>query len=178
MKPKAPKWLTESFRDGVDERELVVWEMDEPPRCWLAAFDPAGKPCEGKLERFHFVRRQTVEGVLGNLLPTLRPINFEEAEIVFAPQLEPAVGMDIVHVAAWDPRNGGIACEAHHRRADSHLVPLPSEQLVVPYEALPEHVLEFASDYGLEEQLEAKYERQGPSEAQRDQWEADVWNWR
>lgn len=148
-KPKAPRWLTESFAQGIDERELVVWEMDEPPRCWLAPFDQAGKPCEGKLERFHFLSRQRVEHGLSD--------SFEWG---FGGTREWDHIADLILLAAWDPRNGGIACEAHHRRLDSHLVPLPSEQLVVPYEALPEHVLEFAGDYGLEEQLEAKYERQ------------------
>lgn len=172
MKPKAPRWLTESFRDGVDERYAVeVADIhDEQPLpcwCWLAQFDPAGKPCEGKLERFHFVRRQTVESALGALLPEAYELVLDALYLARPDELVPQRRIDwtdTIHAAAWDPRNGGIACEAHHRRLDSALVPLPSEQLIVPYEALPEHVLEFADDYGFEELLEAKYEKV-PSDA-------------
>lgn len=158
-KPKAPRWLTESFAQGIDERELIVFDACSTP-CWLAQFDPAGKPsCEGGFERFHFLSRQRVEHGLEALMPRNAAGWSDEAEqragLGFP---EPR---DLILIAAWDPRNGGIACEAHHRRLDSALVPLPSEQLVVPYEALPEHVLEFADDYGLTEQLEAKYEPKG-----------------
>lgn len=153
---KAPRWLTESFAQGIDERELIVFDAGEPV-CWLAQFDPSEKPCEGKFERFHFVRRQTVEDALWLALQGLE----EDGPVEHSWYIHPAPDPDLIHVAAWDPRNGGIACEAHHRRLDSHLVPLPSEQLSVPYEALPEHVIEFSEDYGLEDQLEAKYEPKG-----------------
>lgn len=151
MKPKAPTWLREAFRDGVDDREEI--ETMTGPRfygCWLAQFDPAHKPCEGKLERFHFLSRQRVESALGLALQCLE----EDGPVEHSWYVHPAPDPDIILIAAWDPRNGGIACEAHHRRFDSHLVPLPSEQLVVPYDALPEHVIEFAEERGLELQLE------------------------
>lgn len=143
MKPKAPRWLTESFAVGIDEREAMA-QLDEwtDAQCWLAQFDPTNRRCSGRYERFHYVSRQRVENALRALLPDVS---------VFSAY--PGVDADLVLLAAWDPRNGGIACEAHHRRFDSHLVPLPSEQIVVPYDALPEHVIEFADDYGLEDEL-------------------------
>lgn len=159
-KPKAPRWLTESFKDGVDERYAAEAEFmgDEGVECWPAQFDPQRRQCEGRFERFHFLGRQRVEHTLGGLLPTEIIIDPKPGEEVYGSGLELLDWTDFILLAGWDPRNGGIACEAHHRRLDSHLVPLPSEQLVVPFEALPEHVLDFASDYGFEEQLEAKYE--------------------
>ena len=47
---KAPRWLTEAFKEGVDERELLVFDASEV-QCWLAQFDPAKRPCEGPFER-------------------------------------------------------------------------------------------------------------------------------
>jgi hypothetical protein len=144
---KAPRWLTESFAQGVDEREHVAYveEWAEPVGlCWLAQFDPAQRPCEGRFERFHFIGRQRVRNALYSALPTWESFGAENRD-------------DVLFVAEWDCRNGGIACEAHHRRLDSHLVPLPSEQLHVPLNALPEHVLEFAADWGLEDTLEERF---------------------
>jgi hypothetical protein len=155
VKPRSPVWLCESFRDGVDERELVEvgagfaseWRYYG---CWLAQFDPLEQDCGGRnfpyLERFHFISRQRVENALGALLPW------------WASQpLRGGFRMDerneLILLAAWDPRNGGIACEAHHRRLDSHATP----ELVVPRSALPKHVLEFAEEWGLESQLESKF---------------------
>jgi hypothetical protein len=134
---KAPRELTEAFRDGVDERESIAYlDVDDGtvPICWLAQFDKAGRPCEGRFERFHFLGHQRVKKALGLLLPELgqESADGREAPIIYAPQLRPPIGEDIIWAAEWDSRNGGIACEAHHRRFDSHLVPLPSEELVVP----------------------------------------------
>lgn len=172
MKPKAPRWLTEAFRDGVDEREAVI-AWDEPQSaCWLAQFDPTEKPCEGRFERFHFVGRQRVEHALGALLPItweeVNPVGVASVEALInvatgeIEEYDPALwAPDLILLAAWDARNGGIACEAHHRRYDSHLAPVPSEQLAIPYEALPEHVLEFAETWGLEHELESAFIPQG-----------------
>ena len=55
--------------------------------------------------------------------------------------------------------------ESFRDGVDKHLVSLPSEEVVVPYSALPEHVLEFASEWGLENELEAKFPVFGRKEA-------------
>jgi hypothetical protein len=44
---KAPRWLTEAFRDGVDERETLTFDDGLAPVCWLAQFDRGQRPCEG-----------------------------------------------------------------------------------------------------------------------------------
>lgn len=152
---KAPRELTEAFRDGVDERESAAYFDDGiTPVCWLAQFDKAQRPCEGRFERFHFIGRQRVEHALGSWL--LGAVRYEWKS--FGEFLTPGEQQAICHLAAWDCRNGGIACELHHRKFDSHLVSLPSEEIVVPRSALPEHVEEFAADWGLEDELEAKFE--------------------
>lgn len=136
-KAKAPGWLRESFKDGIDER---FWE---PPiyvgptqgvypganaRCQLAYHDPLRRPCSGRLERFHWVNRQRIERAMDALLP--RDTTFDE-------NMERA---GLVLLAAWDSRIGAIACEEHHRRFDNHATP----PLIVPYEALPSHVIEWS----------------------------------
>lgn len=148
-KPKAPVWLREAFRDGVDEREHARLRVPAPdvapvrwdgpvPWCWLAQHDPRRRPCSGPLERFHFIGRQRVRAALFALLPGAREL--------IDWRWEPA---DLLPLAEWDARNGGIACEAHHRRFDNHLTP----ELPVRWMDLPGHVLEFADDWGLEDQL-------------------------
>lgn len=145
MKPKAPAWLRESFRDGVDERlprdpdggYLLISTRSRRRLCWLAEHDPLCRPCEGKFERFHFIPRQRVEHALYALFPW--PTVPEVRELIL--------------LAAWDPRNGGLACKAHHRRFDGHMTPT----LTIPRSALPAHVIEFAEDWGLESQLEQRF---------------------
>lgn len=163
-KPKAPVWLRESFRDGVDERESARVERSGKPypdawtACWLAAHDPLRRPCGGQnlgvvanLERAHMVSRQRVEnamwdalhgavrdeGPLGGDLSACRVLDHDEV-------------WDLILLAAWDPRNATINCEHHHRRQDHHATP----SLIIPYSALPSHVVQFAFDWGLEQQLD------------------------
>lgn len=150
MKPKAPRWLTEAFAVGVVEQTALrpspgagrtdIWD------CWLAPHDPRHRPCSGRcLERFHFVNRQRVENALGALLPS-------PPEVFHRGEVEPDRRV-LILLAAWDPRNGGIACEGHHRRLDSHATP----ELIVPHQTLPEHVIEFAADWGLESEIERRF---------------------
>lgn len=151
-KPKAPRWLTESFRDGIDERGRI-WEstyFGANPGCELAQHDPLHCPCCGRLERIHFVNRQRIENAMGALLPTNAEDamawdrSFYEDDFTFK-----WVPSDLVLLAAWDPRVGGISCQQHHRRYDNHATP----PLIVPYGALPSHVIDWAEDWGLESQL-------------------------
>lgn len=155
-KPKAPRWLTEAFRDGVDERDLPNFDAGPPPvvtplvyaganpACSLAHHDPARRPCSGPLERFHFIPRQRVENALWAML---RGGSIEVSPgASLAGILSAAEIWDLILLAAWDPRNGGIGCEGHHRRKDNHATPpLPIDGIDVPG-----HVLDFTVDYGLE----------------------------
>lgn len=151
-KPKAPVWLRQAFRDGVIElmpdRPAAAYK-GALGRCWLAQFDGYRRPCEGPFERFHFVNRQRVENSLWALMP-YNPVDIGDPASIFDPRLDKA---DLILLAAWDPRNGGVACEAHHRRLDSHAMPA----LILPQECLPGHVIEFAEDWGIESQLEARF---------------------
>lgn len=154
MKPKAPEWLRLSFAEGVDERTREANFGGFPAydgargNCYLARHDPLHRPCSGRLERFHYVNRQRIENAMAALLLAAR---WEE----FADGPEDSPFSNLILLAAWDPRVGGISCEGHHRRFDSALTP----PLVVPYDALPSHVTEWAESWGLESQLEARCPR-------------------
>lgn len=199
-KPKAPPWLAEAFRDGVDERDGGEdWRGVERargraaypgahPNCWLAHHDPARRPCAGDpshfLERFHFIPRQRVEAAIwealrGAIVDEPCPTCHGLGTVIDPTQLAPTPGYhrqrvacwdcdrvgtfraplvkaevdDLILLAAWDPRNGGLACEQHHRRFDDHQVSLPRDRVIVPYSALPPHVVHFAFDYGIDAQL-------------------------
>lgn len=158
--PDAPAWLCEAFRDGVDERYGAV-DSDRPRvhrvpayvgaqgYCWLAQHDPRRLPCTGRLERFHFIGRQRVKHALGALLPTYGYFPSLPDDSI----TQMMDGFDrgaLLVLAEWDARNGGVACEGHHRRFDNHATP----ELVVPGDAVPGHVFEFLCDWGLE--LEAE----------------------
>lgn len=142
MKRKAPEWLRLSFRDGVDERDTAQALQEiayTGTACWLAQFDPLERPCAGPLERAHLISRQRVEEKVWALLYD-GPIQEDF--------------WDYILNAAWDPRNAKFGCgHEHHPRFDSKQTPT----LIVPYAALPDHVHEFAEDYGLVAQLKEKF---------------------
>jgi hypothetical protein len=119
-----------------------------PPSCWFQDHIPGLDPCGGdwgpdKLEAAHWIKRQQVE---------------RWVKSQYGPYASPAFDLrgwkedqeDIVRLAVWDPRNAVPACEKHHRRFDSQRMPT----LVVPRRLVPEHVVEFTDDYGLETALE------------------------
>lgn len=148
-KPRAERWLTETFAAGVYERV-----MGENPRraipCWLAQHDPAHRLCSGPGEVFHFIPRQRVEAAMWDQLPDPNELSLSGAlgSAVWSYGEYRAWRDELILLAAWDPRNGGIGCEQHHRRTDKHRVTLPSEQIIIPRAALPIHVEEFIADYG------------------------------
>jgi len=172
-KAKAPAWLRAGFAEGVLE---LAPPRPRPAykgalgRCWLAQHDPRRRPCSGHFERFHFLRRQSVEDAVAALLPDrwelLRQLEDQmgepdfwsgnyaatvakaHGELVGSGALRPLA--DLILLAAWDPRNGGVGCEGHHRRFDHHLTPA----LPVRYEALPPHVVQFAFDWGIDHLLD------------------------
>lgn len=193
--PDAPAWLREAFRDGVDDREMVYrdgverWRSKQRPYaganpwCWLAQFDPKRLPCAGQdghlIERFHFLRRQSVEGAVGGYLPDrwellrhleaqiaepgfwddparAQPIASLHGEIIGSGKLAPLA--DLVLLAAWDPRNGGLGCEHHHRRFDHQAGSPTAPSIIVPAFALPEHVDLYIAGYGLDQLAEETFE--------------------
>ena len=173
-KAKAPSWLREAFSRGVDaytaaEHPIGHVGLYEGANrfCWLAQHDPAKRPCTpGRLERFHFIRRQDVEGAMWAQLPdTIQYCSdcggaggFAVERMIGHSFIEcgacegrghfsPYDPDELILIAAWDPRNGGLACEQHHRRYDQHQVSLPRERVIVPYAALPSRVIHFGFDY-------------------------------
>lgn len=118
--------------------------------------EPYG-PCDGPIEGAHWIKRQTVE----------RWIRTQMGEAVVLAQFEPELVVEpydvetLVALAAWDPRNGVPACERHHRIFDSQRVPLPSEQIVIWRHQVPAHVEAFATDWGLEHELDRKHDTIG-----------------
>jgi len=156
--PPIPCWLTEGFALGVDQREAAeAVRSADPYGCWLAQFDPLHRPCTNSLERCHIIKRQRVEKVLDAMLDGAEveeywdDWNGEEGGAGCDSFAMPKDWREeLVQLAAWDPRNARLGCTGHHPRFDSHATP----RLYVPYDALPDHVLEFAEDWGLELELE------------------------
>jgi hypothetical protein len=149
-KRKPPAWLTTAFAEGVVElappRPTPAYK-GALGRCWLAQHDERRRPCSGRLERAHLIPGQRVENALAALLP-YNPVSVFDPGSIF--EMNPATRRELILLAAWDPRNGIIACEGHHRRFDSHLTPA----LMVPRKALPGHAISFALDWGIEAQLD------------------------
>lgn len=154
-KPKPHRWLTQSFADGVDEQH-PRWAggarvlMHPKEACQLAQFDERGRPCEGRLERAHLIPRQRVENALAALMPH-NPVRITDPASIFEPRLDKK---ELILLAAWDPRNGVVVCQHHHRRYDSHATP----ELCIPAAALPDHVVEFIYDWGLESEAERRFD--------------------
>lgn len=157
-KPKPPHWLTASFADGVIELAPpnIRAYKDAYRDCWLAQFDERRRPCEAPLERAHMIPGQRVEHALGALLPGV-----EDAQAQMVEQWLQGNGRewayaatDLILLAAWDPRNGVIACQHHHRRYDSHATP----ELRIHAAALPDHAIEFIYDWGLESEAERRFD--------------------
>lgn len=176
-KPKAPRWLTEAFAQGVDEQVFAVLAgrradvgayPGADPLCWLAQYDPRCRPCSGRMERFHFVPRQRAENAIwGQLVGAVveepcelcrgsgcNPNNVLAAcpgcdgyRTWRAPMLN-GEAWEIIHVVGWDHRNGAIGCEHHHRRFDGHATSARAPKIVVPFAQLPGHVLDYVDDYG------------------------------
>lgn len=149
--PSVPRWLTEGFALGLDQREAAeAVRSADPYGCWLAQFDPLGRPCTTTLERCHIIKRQRVEKALAALLPDEILFDPEPGQEMFGSGVWFPDWRDVIQLAAWDPRNARLGCTGHHPRFDSNATP----RLYVPYDALPEHVLEFAANWGLEIELE------------------------
>lgn len=150
-KPKAERWLTEAFAQGVAERD--------PATCWLAQHDHLRRPCEGRAEIFHFIPRQRVENAMSAQLrwsAIYEVLSSRVTECVFR-ELSKEECDELILLAAWDPRNGGIGCEHHHRRFDGHRHSPENPKIIVPEEATPGHLREFVADYGLWTPFEERF---------------------
>jgi len=157
-KPKAPRALTEAFAAGVDDRlELAAAEglMHTPysgalAACWLAHHDPKRRPCSGPMERFHFIRRETVEDVIWAALreAAVEVGDHSPGTAGYRRPLRREEIWDLIHIAAWDSRNAELGCEHHHRRFDGHAVSPRAPKIIVPFPQLPGHVLDYVDDYG------------------------------
>lgn len=149
---EAPAWLRKAFADGVDEEVmaaedeglLLAAHSGASRYCWLAHYDERRQPCEGKLERFHFIGRQRVRNLLWDAL--LYAVYAETQEIFET--------RETIMLAEWDARNGGMACEHHHRRFDGHNVSPRAPKITVPYEAVPSRVIHFAFGLGISSGLD------------------------
>jgi hypothetical protein len=107
--------------------------------CWFSEHVPGelGR-CDGWIQGAHWIKRQRVESFVRLMGP-----HWVDAGRSMWDE-------DLPVLAAWDDRNGVAACEAHHARFDAHLMP----PLVVPRALVPDHVVEFCNDWGLETALE------------------------
>lgn len=99
--------------------------------CALASHDSLKLPCTGRIEAIHYLGRQRIRNA---------PIFL-------------CADPGIIALAEWDPRNGGAGCTGHHRRLDNQGEPA----LEIPFNALPERVIECANERGLEDELRRKF---------------------
>jgi hypothetical protein len=139
--------------------------MHPKEACWLARHAPEQRICSGRLERFHFIPRQRVEAGMWEQLRGAMiccPICGGSGDWRDSGSCEGCFGAgrtrlpfseNLILLAAWDPRNGGISCVGHHRRFDNHATP----SLSIPYAVLPRHVVEFVKDWGLEIEAERRF---------------------
>lgn len=167
-KPKAPEWLRLAFRDGVDEREEARLEEASAAypgawaACWLAQFDTRMRSCTGQhlgvvpnLERCHLIPRQRVEGTMWEQLRWSAIYEVHSARVTEGVFRELSIPERdaLILLAAWDPRNGVMGCQGHHRRFDGHATP----GLWVPEPASPVHLREFVDDNGLWSPYEERF---------------------
>lgn len=154
--------LREMWAIAVLFGDRARWERARPPLpCWFGRCVPGIDGCEGRLEGAHWIKRQRVEGTLCHNFqtePTLRSVHRYVKEAnrgASLKDMEPraADAVDLVLLAAWDPRNGVPACSKHHARFDGHRVDATNELIVWRHE-VPAPVESFCTDWGLETALE------------------------
>lgn len=160
--PDAPSWLRAGFALTIDERAETEGLLPrsayarggcQEQACRLARSDALVRPCAGKFERFHYLGRQRVENALYALLPGEVVHDPSPGTEEYGSGVEFPDWSDVILLAEWDARNGGIACEQHHRRFDNHLTP----PLKVAAADLPGHFLDFLCDWGLEQEAADKF---------------------
>lgn len=168
----ASRQLTSLFHSAAMEEATLRMHHHQVP-CRLAAHDPEERECEGNLEAYHWIGRQRVRNYLLGLLPTAcrclpcegtGALEAEYKETICTVMCGSCSGTgsitvyrdELITLAEWDPRNAGPGCEMHHRRLDLHRMP----PLKVSYQSLPDHVIEYAADWGLGTCLHEKYAKE------------------
>lgn len=124
-------------REGVWEREQLERGS---VRCLWADCTEWAEECEGELQAIHLIPRQTLRMQRENMTvaPHRYPADDPRHNLV-------RVSLDDLY---RDPRNGCPACEVgHHAPFDKR----DGKSLALPY--MPDHLLEFAREYGLEHRL-------------------------
>lgn len=123
-----------------------------PCGCWFRdalGFNDPGE-CEGRIQGCHFLKRKQVERTVAAQLDLPELVTsaiWQRSWVTFPPDY---IHVELVFLAAWDPRNAVAGCERHHQRFDSQRMP----PLVVPRHLAPPRVVDFAETWGLETQLE------------------------
>jgi len=108
-------------------------------RCFFAQFAPRGlRECQGPPQKHHAIKQQTIR----RLFPRLP---------MFASDEEIRENKRRLNQALNDSRNLIVCCKRHH---DLHE---QAKAIPVPREELPEGLELFASDYGLEYELERQF---------------------
>lgn len=138
----------------VDPEGGLEWMLAtrRPMSCWFGENVPGIDSCEGRIEGAHWLKRQRVEHVVAAALGIPEPIVRGRRVSVNYEYPPHYANVDLVHRAAWDPRNGVPACNKHHTRFDSQRMPI----LVVWRHEVPPDVEAFARDWGLEGELERR----------------------
>lgn len=120
-------------------------------RCWFGENAPGIGWCSSDheaLQGAHWLKRQLIERELCYRLDVPVP------ELKIAAKRGPQAAaeryrqpIELIWLAAWDPRNGVPSCVAHHHQFDHG-------QLVIDREHVPVHVEAYARDWGFETALE------------------------
>lgn len=104
------------------------------PECWLARFDPEGRPCDGPLDRVHLIPKSLIRRTLrtGGVTDTRLQSN-----------------------VVWNPAVYVSGCRFHHGQLDT------ARKIKLRRECIPDSTEAFAAILGLSWWLEREY---GPAE--------------
>lgn len=123
--------------------EYACIDLDPTPAtCWLAQFTDT--PCDGRLEKAHIIRQQTIRREVWNKRPELR---------------KELGGLNGAGLLIWDERAWRPACHKHHTELDQ------ARTLRIPRSAIPVETEAFAEQYGLGWWLDRTYPREGEAAA-------------
>lgn len=141
--------LAVCFKDAASQGPLADVT---PRRCWFGENVPWSGYCSsydsGVPQGAHWLKRQLIERELCYRLDVPIP----ELKVATKKGLRAAAEryrhpIELIWLAAWDPRLGVPSCTAHHNAFDLGF-------LVVDREQVPVHVEAYARDWGFETALE------------------------
>lgn len=123
-----------------------------PCGCWFKSALGIGNVghCEGRIQGCHFLKRQRVEKVMAAALGLPEQVTSAKWQRSWNTFPAEYPNLNLLFLAAWDPRNSVAGCERHHQRFDGQRMP----PLVVPRLQVPKRVVYFTLAWGLETQLE------------------------